>query len=182
MAGSEGEPQSKRGWLLWKLANFWKPEVYGSNCHEGDRKCPQGLFREDEAVIRHHLKWWWEWGRAWEHKIPRDPMGMHHSQGSMVDVLEPWWHSMFGFHMQHQYPICALILVLAVPLDCSLLTAWKISRGNPKCLGLCTHVEDSEETPGSWFWMGPVVAVAAISEMNQWREQTFIFSLSLLSV
>uniref|UniRef100_A0A5F9D7Y6 Uncharacterized protein n=1 Tax=Oryctolagus cuniculus TaxID=9986 RepID=A0A5F9D7Y6_RABIT len=40
----------------------------------------------------------------------------------------------------------------------------------PKPLGPCTYMKDPEETPGSWLWISPAPAIAAIWEVNQQME------------
>ena len=47
---------------------------------------------------------------------------------------------------------------------------WDSSGRWPKSLGPCNRVEDPEEAPGSWLWMGTAPAYVAIWGVNQWME------------
>ena len=49
------------------------------------------------------------------------------------------------------------------PSSIQLFTVvWESSRRQPKCLGLCTHMEDQEEAPGSWLQINAALATVAI--------------------
>nr|XP_051697078.1 uncharacterized protein LOC127489556 [Oryctolagus cuniculus] len=54
-----------------------------------------------------------------------------------------------------QHPVWLSIPVLAAPLPIQLsAVAWSSSRRWAKSLGPCTRMEDPEEAPGSWLWIG----------------------------
>ena len=57
--------------------------------------------------------------------------------------------------------------------------AWESSRGRPKTLGLCTHVGDPEEAPGSWLWIGTALAIAVAWRVNHQMEGFFSLLLSV---
>ena len=52
----------------------------------------------------------------------------------------------------------------------SVLVAWKSNGGWPQTLEPWTHMGDPEEASGSWFWVGPGLAIVATWGVNQWTE------------
>ena len=52
----------------------------------------------------------------------------------------------------------------------SLPIVWEVSQGQPKALGSCTLVGDSDKVPGSWLQIGSAPAVVATWEVNKQME------------
>ena len=46
-------------------------------------------------------------------------------------------------------------------------------------LGLCTHMGDPKETPGSWVQMGSALAIVAAWRVNQQKKDLLCLSSSL---
>ena len=60
-----------------------------------------------------------------------------------------------------------------------MFVVWESSQRWPKALGPCTRMEDLEEVPGSWLWIGAVPAAVLTWGVNHQREDLPLCLFSL---
>ena len=79
---------------------------------------------------------------------------------------------------KYQHFIWALVHVLTTPVLIQVpIVAWESSQEQPKALGTYPHVEDLEEAPISWLWIGSASDTTIIWRVNQRMEDLSLCEL-----